>query len=425
MRPELKEILEDLPELGSVLDRVVDRYIQLSRVGGTVEVNPRERRSVQRLGCRVDTRGRVSLADLDRVFRKSRLAAPLPVVLEDYRGERLVTRKELEGQEDAAWEDLLGRLRSANPPRWAWGWVEADEASLRAEWRRQEDSWVPELQRALRAARALDTDAPDEALELPRLAYRVTGDAHGLDPDRTAGRLFERVLLHHFRDSGLTLPLSAEDRESLLAMAGLAIDELSSVVHVVGLEGGSPLLCAARQGRHVLALPLRTLYEVGDDLRAHGGVAFAVENRSVLSALHRGLTDVDPRSYPTLVCTGGHLSLAAVRLLDRLQEGGCVIRYSGDFDGRGLQIADALASRLGEAFVPWRMSSDAFERALGASRKGFRIDPGPLSQGAVRRFPDLAADIEANGAAYQEGLTETLSSDIRSWIEKTDDHRRR
>jgi len=288
----------------------------------------------------------------------------------------------------------------------------------RSEWRRQGDAWVTGLERALRAAAALDSEEHhvDEPTELPRLAYRVTGDAHGLDSDRTAGRLFERLLLHRHADAGLALPLSAEDRESLFAMAGLAIDELSSTVHAVGLRGTAPLVAAARMARHVLVLPLRTLYEIRDSVRAHRNVVFAVENRSVLSALHRDLAYVDVRNYPTLVCTGGHLSLAALRLLDRLCGDGAVVRYSGDFDARGLMIADALASRLGMAFEPWQLTTAAYSVALDARRSDRRIDPGSFARGPAQRFPELTSAIRAGGAAYQEGLTASLLADLRSWI---------
>lgn len=414
MRPELRRILDDLPALSAVLDRAAERYVRLSRVGGTVEVTPLERRSVERLGCRVDVRGRMNLADLDRAFRASRLRASLPAVLEDYLGEPLVTLSESREREDMAWREMMGRMWQLDPPDWARRWVEAEESSLRAEWRRQDDSLPSGLEGALRAAAALE--AAGEGTELPRLAYRVSGDAHRLDPDRPAGRLFERLLLHRHGDAGFALPLSAEDREALFAMAGLAIDELSSTVHVVGLDGADELVAAARAGRHVLALPLRTLYAIQADVRAHRDVVFAVENRSVLSALHRKLADVPLERYPTLVCTSGHVSLATLRLLDHLTGQGAVVRYSGDFDARGLMIADALASRLGGAFEPWRMNPDAFDQALRARRTDRRIDPGPFAQRATERFPELVRLIKANGAAFQEGLAQVLSGDLRDWI---------
>lgn len=416
MRPELRRILDDLPGLSDVLERAATRYVELSRVGGAVEVAPSERRAVERLGCRVDRRGRVKLAELDRAFRASRLDTGLTAVLEEQRGGPLVTRVEAREREDREWRRLMSRMRELDAPEWVARWLDEQERALRAEWRRQGGDWSSALEAAVRATGGLV--AVGEGTELPHLSYRTCGDAHGLDPDRTAGRLFERLLVHRHGDAGFSLPLSAEDRESLFALARLAVDELSSTVHVAGLGGSDPLVAAAREGRHVLVLPLRSLYAVGDDIWARGGVAFAVENRSVLSRLHRRLDDLPPDRYPTLVCTGGHVSLATLRLLEALAARGAVVRYSGDFDARGLMIADALASRLGAAFRPWRMDSAAFFEALRRGGGGDRIDPGPFSRDAATRFPELARVIADHGAAYQEGLSELLAEDVRSWIEE-------
>lgn len=94
--------------------------------------------------------------------------------------------------------------------------------------RRQDAAWATALELALRAVAALETGP--ECTELPRLANEVSGDAHGLDPDRAAGRMFERLLVRRHPDAGFSLPLSAEARESLFAMSRLAVDKLSSTV---------------------------------------------------------------------------------------------------------------------------------------------------------------------------------------------------
>jgi uncharacterized protein (TIGR02679 family) len=414
--PELQRILQDLPPIADVLERAAQRYVQLSRVGGTIAVEPGERRSVERLGCRVDAPGRLRLAELDRALRASRLATPLRVVLEDYLEGPLVTSQEARAHEDAAWHELMAHTASGAVPGWVSGWLREEERALRAEWRRHDRSWGPGLKAAVEAASVLDQFV--EATELPRLAYDTSGDAHTLDSDQIAGRLFERLLLHRHREAGLSLPLSAEDRETLFAMSGLAIDELSSTVHVVGLVGPDLLVTGAREAWHVLALPLRTLYAVARDIRAHRNVVFAVENRSVLSALHRELADLPVQRYPTLVCTGGHVSLATLRLLDHLTGRGATIRYSGDFDAKGLMIADALASRFCAAFDLWRMDVSAYHRALGARRIEARIEPGPLARRAAERFPGLRDAIGERGAAYQEGLTPLLIADVRQWVDQ-------
>lgn len=414
MRPELRRILADLPGLSDVLDRAGARYVDLGRVGGTVDVAPSERRAVERLGCRVDRRGRLKLADLDQAFRASRLGVGLVEVLEELRGGPVVTRAEAREREERAWREFRSRVTAFGAHAWVDGWLDEQEGALRAEWRRYGDDWSSALEVVVRAAGELA--AVGGATELPHFAYRVCGDAHGLDSDRTAGRLFERLLAYRHAEVGFSFPLSAEDRESLFALAGLAIDELSSTVHVAGLDGSEPLIAAARKGRHVVVLPLRTLYAIGDDVRAHRGVVFAVENRSVLSRLHRQLADVPVERYPTLVCTGGHVSLATLRLLERLAASGVVVRYSGDFDARGLMIADALASRLGPAFRPWRLDAAGFFEALRRRGGSDPIDPGPFSPSVSERFPELTKVMADHGAAFQEGLSEGLLEDVRRWM---------
>jgi uncharacterized protein (TIGR02679 family) len=358
----------------------------------------------------------VGLVDLDRAFQASRLATGLRGVLEDYRGEPLVTRSETREREDRAWSELIARTSSAGAPSWASRWLQDQEGALRSEWRRCGDDWPAALEAAVRATGLLE--ALDRGTELPHLAYRACGDAHGLDADRSAGRLFERLLASRHPDAGFSFPLSAEDRESLFALAGLAIDELSSTVHVVGLMGSDPVVVAARSGRHVLALPLRTLYAVADDVRAYGDVVFAVENRSLLSWLHRGLAAVPAERYPTLVCTGGHVSLATLRLLEALVAHGAVVRYSGDFDARGLMIADALASRFGPALQPWRMDRDAYLAAFAGRGGEEVVGPGSFNQGASARFPDLVRVVAERGAAFQEGLSQVLLDDLRAWCDR-------
>jgi len=416
VRPDLRQILDDLPELSDILERAAQRYVDLGRLGGTVKIAPFERRAVDRLGCRVDSRGRLKLIDLEHVFRTSRLGTGLLEVLEELRGGPIVTRAEAREREERAWRDLRSGVTERGAHPWLDEWLDEQAGTLRSEWRRYGDDWVAELEVTVRAAR--DLEAIGEAPELPHFAYRVCGDAHGLDSDRTAGRLFERLLAHRHADAGFSFPLSAEDRETLFALAGLAIDELSSTVHAAGLGGSDPVMSAARQARRVVVLPLRTLYAIGDDVWAQGGVVFAVENRSVLSRFHRQLADVPVERYPTLVCTGGHMSLATLRLLERLAASGAVVRYSGDFDARGLMIAAALSSRLGPAFRPWRLDTGGFFEALRRRGGCDQIDPGPFSLAAAARFPELAQAIAEHGAAFQEGLSDVLLDDVRRWIDE-------
>jgi uncharacterized protein (TIGR02679 family) len=195
---------------------------------------------------------------------------------------------------------------------------------------------------------------------LSSLANRLAGDPHGLDVGTAARRYFERILRERHADIALPTPLTADARAELLAASNLATDAISSFVFVLGVVSADPLLATARVTGQVIGLPLMTLTRLRD-LRGAGDAVFAVENRSVFSMLVRSLDGVPPMERPTLVCTSGQPSLAALVLLERLALGGATIYYSGDTDAPGLKIADRLSARFGDSFRRWRMAVPADE----------------------------------------------------------------
>jgi uncharacterized protein (TIGR02679 family) len=135
--------------------------------------------------------------------------------------------------------------------------------------------------------------------------------------------------------------------------------------------------------------------------RARAGIVFVVENPAVFSSLQGAAA--------TLACANGHLSLAALKLLDVLVEGGATLRYSGDFDAGGLTIAQGLLRRYGDQVRLWRMDVASYEAALapGATRP----DPA-LMQSLRGAFPELVDRILEGGVAYQEALLNLLAKDI-------------
>lgn len=402
--------LRERPALDRVLREAARKYVTLGRLGGLVRLESAEEAfAVGGLRCRVRRDGRVALTELDESLReRTRFGAGLVDTLEAYLGTRLVTRREALAERERAWEEALARAVAGSADPRGLEWVEHDLSYLKAQWRSKPEGFADELGAALAALGALPHSGGQ--VEIPVLAHRLTGDPHALDPDRSAGRFLERLLVFVNPDLGLSPPLGAEDRETLFALAGLVVDEVSSTVAAIGLAGGAPLLEAARAGGQVLSLPLRTVYEVLPALEAPRDV-YAVENPSVLSAAHRALRDRAPEAWPTVVCTSGHLSLAAVRLLDALVGGGARLHYSGDFDPKGLMIARALAARYGAMFVPWRFDAGAHRLALGspgeAEAPDHRRTSGPRGELAA-----LARQVQRLGPAYQEGIVELLVRDV-------------
>lgn len=186
---------------------------------------------------------------------------------------------------------------------------------------------------------ALDVLAvlPDEGTGLARVATGVLGYAHALN----AGTVPAAVLraAEWLAGEPATAP-SSEMRRRLWASLGVATDMVSSTVLVLGvtLVGDSPL--AVSLAAHAAAgVPMRvTLGQLVHhveraELRGPRRV-WACENPSVVEAADR----LGARCGP-LVCTEGRPSVAACRLLAGLTRAGTELRYHGDFDWAGLDIA--------------------------------------------------------------------------------------
>ncbi|EKP95371.1 protein of unknown function DUF2399,protein of unknown function DUF3323 [Thermaerobacter subterraneus DSM 13965] len=337
--------------------------------------------------------------------------------------------------------------------------------------------------------------APPSAEPLALFAHRVCGDPHALDPDTPAGRLLLQaltVVLPEAGDLGRGLTSPALRRNVLLEAAGLAADDTSSTVAAFHLRavlpdprrapprdgsprpveaGGAanrdpgwiedPVAAAACATGTVVVWPLREIRR-RPRFFAAGGAAYAVENPQVFQALvdtlvrrrEANLSDDEggPRGGPSLLCTSGRLSLAAVLLLDRLigrtgpgtpaphqparhratgsdprlgaGPGPCPERarlyYSGDFDVAGLEIAYSVITRYGAAACPWRMTAADYRHALAATAGDAgarRFDPGErrrLERLRARGFlPELIDEMLAVGhPAYQEGLIDRLLADL-------------
>jgi uncharacterized protein (TIGR02679 family) len=122
------------------------------------------------------------------------------------------------------------------------------------------------------------------------------------------------------------------------------------------------------------------------------------------------------RTLPTLICTSGWPSAAALHLLDQLLEespDNCLY-YSGDFDLKGLQIAAYLAARYPGRCHLWHFDAASYEVALKAD--GIEVRASELSM--LNALPDVLQSLvlrmqEKQKWAFQEGIVELLVRDMR------------
>ena len=420
----LRLYLAERPAWQPILDKALQRYRSYNGLRGEVALDTLAAREVVRgINARPTGRGgsRVTLVELDRAFREeTRFACGLVEVLGVHHGEPVLTRAEREQAAAEAWSSFCIQLGVCAregarhvagdedlAERRAQAWADADAGYLQSQVRRI-DAQAAEA--GAIAARALGAvTGIHSSIALPVLAQSAAGNPHALDSDTAAGRYFERALLHTQPDVALTMPLqSAEERELLLAAANVAIDDVSSCVHVFHVIGDDPLIKGARERGYIVTLPLATV----DRLEAVHGArdqAYVVENPAVFSTLVRWAQSRATAQRPTLVCTSGQLSLASRRFLNALVTHGSTLHYGGDFDFMGLTIAQSLVRRWPTAVRLWRMSENDYDRAY---RNGGR----PLATDRVKPlqqvFPLVTERLLQKGPAYQEGLVQLLEQDL-------------
>jgi uncharacterized protein (TIGR02679 family) len=99
------------------------------------------------------------------------------------------------------------------------------------------------------------------------------------------------------------------------------------------------------------------------------------------------------------VCVEGRPSVAVTRLLRALRGGGATLRYHGDFDWPGVQIA---AEVIGAGAQPWRFTAADYRSALDAGHPQ-RAQLGPQPSTLTTPWdPELGAAMAAGQRVVEE-----------------------
>jgi uncharacterized protein (TIGR02679 family) len=422
------------PGFRRLLDTIIKKYRSLGRIGGKIQL--RNLTSVEKealsgfLGRNLDRQLTLTadVAEVDRIIRESRFATSLEELLRVYFREELKSNREMLEEQHHEWEQFFNEIEPLAIREKTRAWLQTIKEGKEFGYRTflkiyQADS--TETARALKIClRALD-ELPvlkGERCRRPVFAARLTGNPHGFDRETWAGRLFYFGILYvlgiYFEDGWAqgTTPVRghrAEIVRDVFYRAGLEEDDLSSNVIVAGLRAqeGDPrsgLLNGAYVSRSPLILPLRFFDQRTNwDLFKH---VFVVENPTVFSAI---LDAWNHPGCPPLICTSGQPSVAALRLMDELTATGVRLCYSGDFDGKGLEMGVGLYFRYREAFEPWFFDASAYEEAAAGI---------PLSQKQRKRLGSLKVPwdsqlgekmLERGYVVYQEVLVEEMVKDLQ------------
>ena len=418
-----------------------EKYIEVGRVGGQVLLEDTtliERREIASFLTRPPYAGnslKVKLVDVEKVLQHS-FGCTLPDLLVAFFPDKpLVTRqakREAQAIHQADFRNGLLSIASTLPDG-SQGkyWLQHGQHGQEWIFSRFKNSPTDEQERQLKLVRYTvnvlnQLPKPDVPERLAIFSQRTCGDPHALDPNMAAGRLLLLALndiAQGLETTSSQLTKMPQDREQELRLykdAGLLVDTVSSNVAAFNLASAinhndisDPLVQAA--GKRVLLLPMRQLLE-WKRLTPASTRIYMFENPQVFEEVIAALECAG--SSPTLVCTSGWPSAAALRLLDQLLEESSdnCLYYSGDFDLKGLQIATYLAARYSGRCHPWHFDATSYQVAL----KTNGIEVGASELRMLNALPETFKPLvtmmqEKQKWAFQEGIVELLVKDLRGF----------
>ncbi len=455
------------PAWSRLLDTLYQKYLRQGQIAGKVvlpDCTSDERRELasflnKRLPQQQDVT--VRLADFQAALASSSFACSLPDLL----GALFPARPQITNPQQReirarsherfrARLDALANEQSANAQ--SRYWLQHGAHGIAALFTRYKNGTLEEQEQLLAqlstVSHALNQLPATGAFErLALFAQRISGDPHTFDLNTTTGRLLFHALTdldqlthtHTTETPDLADPPTTETTDlattdssntstSQLRMllyydAGLLLDTISSTVAVCHLGNAvyttgavDPLTSAA--GERILVLPLRQLL-TWQKLTTPSRHIYLFENPQVFEKIVDDLTgDKDPRSdtsnqqLPTLICTAGWPSVAAIRLLNLLREScpDSQFHYSGDFDVQGLRIATHLMTRYAGQCQFWHFDPSSYLTALHSSSHTLSTAEISALQTLPATFSPLVTAMQEQGQkAYQEGIAHLLLADIQ------------
>lgn len=375
------------------------------RLSGSItlaDLDEVERRAIdllcgkQRRGARVQ----ISLEDLDRSLRESRLGVGLVAVLEaqgplrDFPAERAARL----AVEETFWTGAARHAAVVRHPLLA-GWL----VRLRQSGHLRRLA-ADEPQQVLVVCLDLLASLPAASVDRPVLASDRFGDAHALDDDRPLLRLLLHALAHLEQAPP---PLRSDQRRDLLAAYGIFSDSTSTTVLILNLRPhptGPITNAIALLADAAISIPVTLQMLHAERWTWSPATVWVCENPTVLGVAARRLA----ATCPPMVCVEGMLSVAARRLLVSLAAAGVELRYHGDFDKGGIRIANIVIGEIGAR--PWRMMAADYREAL-VRQKHFLPIKGPVPH--ARWDARLRDEMEHRRLAiHEEKIVDLLMSDL-------------
>jgi uncharacterized protein (TIGR02679 family) len=366
---------------------------------------------------------RIDVAVLNALLQGAGIAASLRDALEQLDGpivNRLVAKEELQARWAQAVNTPIGHGALQ-----AWLLTPAALSLLKRLARQDPDTAAKLLERTDAVLQKL----PAQGLTRAQLAADTLGNAHALDNGQPTATLVLAVLqkFHldlgedadaaHLADrTGLTVPgyaaieeaspPSTERARDTWARVGVLVNELARPALYLNLptHAGDPIQPQAGEPGF---LSLRQLLRTTIAWDVAGLPVFVCENPNIVSIA----ADRLGANCAPMVCTEGMPAAAQRVLLTQLAQAGARLRYHGDFDWAGLQIANHVIALC--AAQPWRFGCADYAQAVNSAPHTKR-DLGDSMVSAVWD-EQLATTMHLFGLAIaEEAVVARLLPDLRN-----------
>ena len=359
----------------------------------------------------------IDIALLDAMLRNAGVAGSLRQALEQIDGP-IVHLASVRAAAEASWSAVAA---GCSHPALADYLQTPSALGLLKRLARQDTSAAEQL---LEAAGAVLRRLPAGGLARAQLAAETLGNAHALDN----GQATATLVLAAWRqiEKGLPgtgdldappdeTPAEAPDSAAITApderirdvwaRAGVLVNELARPALLLNLpvQPGEAPVCAAGEPAY---LSLRRLLRMPPRWAVAGKTVFVCENPNLVAIA----ADRLGAACAALVCTDGMPAAAQRTLLTQLAQSGAQLRYHGDFDWPGVQIANHVMRALGAH--PWRFGAVDYETAVaGASHQQHDLDDACIT---ASWDAALAPAMQRHGLAIaEEAVAALLLGDLR------------
>ena len=418
------------PGLSRLLQKLIDKYRSLGRMGGSVrltELKEHEKEALSsffRKDYAKQASATISFSTFEQALTQTKYAQLSTIeIFEALEGKKIQTNSQQQLLNEGEKQAFFNRLRQDAPKLGQWlSYIEGKGRGTRSFHSLYEKDRYELKKLIFLVEQALNGLPKNGQFErLPIFSQRITKNPHAFDLDTELGRAFLHALQFALHAKGewtiIKNQLNTEEVNELLQAVHIFRDDLLNFVTVIGLKGWSnqqlnETMETAVHTQTVLNLPLREVLKLTSAAPHTGKRVFVVENSGVCSAI---LDRWQLPFCPPLICTHGQFKLAALMLLDLCAKEGIEICYSGDFDPEGLLMAQRMKMRHPKSVALWKYEKRDYEKSL--STKEIPLEKlAQLNRIALPELEDVKlALLTTHCAGYQEELIDELVADMERY----------